>query len=76
MYRYGKMGANTKVIGEMIEPMVKEDLSIKMVTVTMENGLTTKLMDAEHMNTKIELSMLEIGRKTNNMGTVLKRGLT
>ena len=76
MYRYGKMGANTKVIGEMIEPMVKEDLSIKMVTVTMENGLTTKLMGAEHMNTKIELSMLEIGRKTNNMGTVLKRGLT
>ena len=57
VFRFGRMEANMKGTGKMIEQMDKEDSSIKMETVIMDNGKTTKPMVEELTSIKIEPSM-------------------
>ena len=73
-FKFGKMEANIKGIGRMIELMVTEDSFIPMVIAIMENGSTTKPMDAEHTNTWMALNTSATGKKINNMVTVSKPG--
>jgi hypothetical protein len=50
VYKYGQMGLDMKDIGEIIEQMVKEDLSMLMEISMKGNGLMIKLMDLENIS--------------------------
>jgi len=64
--KFGKMGVNLLVIGEMTKLTVKEDSFMLMVTFMKEIGLTIKLKEEEHMSIWTVLNTWVNGEKIVN----------
>jgi hypothetical protein len=64
--KFGQTAQNMKVNGQMIRLMVKENLSMQMVTSTKASGKTTKPMATVLTSTLMVLLILETGKTTNN----------
>ena len=75
VFKFELMEACMKDFGEMIEPMVLEDLFMKMVMYMKENELMIKLMDKELIFIPMDRNMLDNGKMTNNMAKELKLDL-
>jgi len=65
----------TKVHGKIIKFKVKESIFGTMVDLTRANGKTTKCMDMEFINGKMDENMMEIMFLTKNKGQGNTTGL-
>lgn len=74
--KYGRMEVNTKGTGNKTWQMEKDVSSTQMETFTKVSGLTTKLMEREHIFTWTEQSILANGEKTNSTGSEWRPGPT
>ena len=73
-YASGMMEVYTKVIGNEIWLMDKEELYMLMEISMMESGRMIRHMDMESIRNPMGLNMMENGSKINKMGMELKNG--
>jgi hypothetical protein len=71
----GQMAQDMKVIGNLIKPTVKENLSMLTVIFMRANGSMIKLMEKVLILTPMELITMVIGLMINNMVSEWSHGL-
>ena len=74
-FKFGQMGLDTRVSGEIIEPVDRVDSFMPMGIYMMVNGLKIKPKDLENINILTVLNTKVIGEKINKTGMVKRFGL-